>query len=210
LNDAITLLNAEDDQGDNPIQFLGIENKEDADLQVAGSLQSGIFIGSMENLRWVTVVPSKVFNVTIPARNIKYLSFQGGARSGKNIVFYSRISLPVIEARRQPLVLISRNQWRSCSRIDVYFTSLQLGDFIRYRVSGEQQGLTRQLMYAQRLVKIVGQDFILRFFYIRGGDGIGSIDLRFKDFFNKSIEKDENIDDKNLSINEQYREHLNL
>ncbi|AFS24770.1 LifA/Efa1-related large cytotoxin [Chlamydia psittaci] len=210
LNDGITLLSAEDDQGDNPIQILGVENKEDMDLQVSGSLQSGTFIGSMENLRWVTVFPSKVFNVTVPARNIKYLSFQGGAKSGKNIVFYSKITPSVIEARRQPAVLISRNQWKSCNQIDVYFTSLRLGDFIRYRVSGEQQGLTRQLMYAQRLVKIEGRDFILRFFYVRGGDGIGSIDLRFKDFFNKSMEKDKNIDDQDPSINEQYREHLNL
>ncbi|EQM62627.1 cysteine protease, YopT-type domain protein [Chlamydia ibidis 10-1398/6] len=214
LDDAITLLNAEDDQGDNPIQILGLENKEDADLQVSGSLQSGTFIGSMENLRWVTTRPSKVFNVTVPARNIKYLSFQGGEKSGKNIVFYSKIAPSVIEAKQQPTILISRNQWKSCSRIDVYFTSLQLGDFNRYRVSNERVELTRQLMYAQNLVRVDARDFILRFFYVRGGDGIGSIDLRFRDFFSESGENNkdssQNIDEQNLLINERYRDHLNL
>ncbi|WP_349821431.1 LifA/Efa1-related large cytotoxin [Chlamydia abortus] len=206
LDDTITLLNAEDNQGDSPIQILGVENKEDVDLQVSGRLQSGMFIGSMENLRWVTTRPSKVFNVTVPARNIKYLSFQGGEKSGKNIVFYSKIAPSVIEAKKQPTILISRNQWKSCSRIDVYFTSLQLRDFNRYRVSNERVELTRQLMYAQNLVRVDAQDFILRFFYVRGGDGIGSIDLRFKDFFSKS----QNIDEKDLLIDERYRDHLNL
>ncbi|AFS22805.1 hypothetical protein B600_0650 [Chlamydia psittaci VS225] len=140
--------------------------------------------------------------------------FQGGEKSGKNIVFYSTISPAVLEVSIQPKEAIPRSRWKSCSQIDVYWTSLILEDFVRYRVSDETAELSRQLMYAKELVKIERNDFCLRFFYVRGGDGIGSIDLRFKDFFSQTIVKERiasgNTNDYIPLINEKYRDHLEL
>ncbi|ATQ72630.1 LifA/Efa1-related large cytotoxin [Chlamydia psittaci] len=213
LDDAVILLNSEDEES-YPSHILGIENKEEKDFLIFGKLWSGTFMGSMENLRWVTTAPSKAFNVTIPANNIKYLYFQGGEKSGKNIVFYSTISPAVLEVSIQPKEAIPRSRWKSCSQIDVYWTSLILEDFVRYRVSDETAELSRQLMYAKELVKIERNDFCLRFFYVRGGDGIGSIDLRFKDFFSQTIVKERiasgNTNDYIPLINEKYRDHLEL
>ncbi|WP_213357667.1 LifA/Efa1-related large cytotoxin [Chlamydiifrater phoenicopteri] len=212
LDDAVTLLESKED-GDSPIHILGVENKEDAELRIVGKMHSGTFMGSMENSKWAISSPSERFNVTVPPRNIKYLSFQRGPKS-ENVVFYSELESPILEAKKQPETLVSRDQWRSCSRIDVYTTSLILGNFVRYRVSEETDGLSRQLMYAQDLVKIHGRDLIVTLFYIRGGQGVGSVTINFKVFFNTSIKEKldlrKDLDDQIPLINPEYRDHLEL
>ncbi|WP_213318315.1 LifA/Efa1-related large cytotoxin [Chlamydiifrater volucris] len=212
LDDTVTLLEPEK-ENNSLVHILGIENKEETEVQIKGNMYSGTFTGSMENLRWTTTKPSKIFEIIVPPRNIKYLSFQRGRKS-ENIVFYSTIKPSIIEAKKQPMSLISKDQWGACSQINVYYTSLTLGDFRRYRINDETDALSRQLMYAQGLVKIYEQDLIATFFYIRGGRGVGSVILKFKEFFNMSI--GENRDSyKNLNehvplINTKYRDHLDL
>lgn len=212
LDDAVILLESEKGN-DSPVHILGIENKEETEVQIKGNMYSGTFTGSMENSRWTTTKPSKIFEIIVPPRNIKYLSFRRDRKS-ENIVFYSTMKPSIIEASKQPMSLISKDQWQICSQIEVYYTSLTLGDFCRYRINNETDALSRQLMYAQDLVKIQGKDLIVTLFYIRGGRGIGSVTLKFKEFFNVLVEEcsnsHESIGDQVPLINTKYRDHINL
>lgn len=210
LDDAVIVIHPEHHNNET-FQVLGVENKEDAELQVSGTLQEGSFIGIMEEGQWLHETPSEKFNVKVPSHHIKYLSFKSSKNSGENIVFHSIIVPHILEAKTQPSVVITQSQWSSCNRIDIFSTTLILKNFNRYSINNEKQSLTRQLMYAQGLVKRIGRDFNLKFFYIRGEEGIGNIDLRFKDFFIESIEQEELPKSSSEPIiSEEYREHINL
>lgn len=167
--------------------ILGIENKQNIHLELIGKLQAGHVTASMENRRWTIFnIPLKQFNITIPANSIKYLYFTGSQREGGNIVFFSRIAPTSLNIVEKLETIIPQKQWESYEEIHVPPTTLTLQNFQRYRITDESQELTRQLMYVQGLVQIQNQDFILKMFYIRQERGIGTIRLRFVDFFNKT------------------------
>ena len=167
--------------------ILGIENKHSINLEVIGELQSGSVIASMENRRWSFFnTPLKQFNATIPAHSTKYLYFRGNQYDQGNIVFYSRVNPTSLNILEKPETILPQRQWECYEEIHVPPTTLTLQNFQRYQIADEVQELVRQLMYAQGLVRIQNRDFILKMFYIRQERGVGTVRLRFINFFEKS------------------------
>ncbi|WP_375793456.1 LifA/Efa1-related large cytotoxin [Chlamydia sp. 12-01] len=222
LNNTVTLMLSESNKTKEHI--LGVENKGGIDLKIWGTLHAGHIEGAMMHQIWTRFRNSaslKVFDITVPAYSIKYLDFEGSDRSGGNILFNSILESKYLKADIKPKTKFSHNTWRWHDEIQIFSTSLELEDFYRYRIDSETQILSRYLMYSQKLVSIQNRDFILKFFFVREGKGVGAIRFVFKNFFHRNLD---GISEKTLEkeakplmasnphqfIDPSYRDHLEL
>ncbi|BAE81214.1 adherence factor [Chlamydia felis Fe/C-56] len=191
LNNTAVLMLSESRK--NREHILGVENRGEVNLKIWGTLWSGYIKGALpHHLRWIMFKNFrnlKKFDITIRPHHFQYLAFEGSDRSGDNILFHSVLESYPFEAKVKPQTQLSRHHWKYYDEIRVFATSLNLQDFNRYRIASENEALSRQLMYAQGLVSISNRDFILKFFYIREGVGIGAIRLVFKNFFVPSMDE---------------------
>ncbi|MEF9520049.1 LifA/Efa1-related large cytotoxin [Chlamydia crocodili] len=189
LNNAVTLMLSEMQKSKEHV--LGIENRGDVDLTIQGTLYAGHIEEVMTDLRWTMLdylKSMKKFSVKVPAHTIEYIDFRGSDQSGGNVLFYSKVESGFLKADTKPKTTFSHNTWKFYDEIQIYYTSLNLEDFNRYRIASETFALARQIMYAQDLVSIDNRDLILKFFYIREGKGIGSMRLVYKNFFNTYLD----------------------
>lgn len=205
---------------ENEEYILGVENKGDVEVRLVGEMDDGLLKGVMEDQHWHTLPkPESRFNITLPAHSIKYLALLDAIWT--HTVFHTKVEMTPLEAKVRPVTRLSYNQWSFYDEIHVKWTSLELEDFTRYTIADETEALSRQLMYAQGQVAIVDRDFILKFFYVREKEGIGAINLVFKDFFtedmegisSKTLEREAKpilANNPHILINPAYRPYLNL
>ncbi|QVE49097.1 LifA/Efa1-related large cytotoxin [Chlamydia crocodili] len=222
LNNTVTLMLSEVNKTKEHI--LGIENKGGINLKIWGTLHAGHIEGAMMNQIWTrfrNFASLKVFDITVPAYSIKYLDFQGSDKSSGNILFNSILESKYLKADIKPKTKFSHNTWRWYDEVQIFSTSLELEDFYRYRIHSETQELSRYLMYSQKLVSIQNRDFILKFFFVREGKGVGAIRFVFKNFFNgyldgiseRTLEKEAKplmASNPYQFIDPGYRDHLEL
>lgn len=215
LNNTVTLMS----HHNQTTHMLGVENRGDLSLKVLGILQSGQIKGSKSE-NSASGHFSKLLSV--PAHTIKNLSFkeEEGTKS-KNILFYSVLEETFLKATDKPLTIIKRDKWSLYDEIQVFATTLNLQNFLRYHISEETPMLSRLLMYAQKRVSIQNRDLALKFFYVRERSGIGAIRLVFKNFFEESLQgilhgtlerevKPMLAENPNTLIHSSYRNHLEL
>ncbi|WP_143291179.1 DUF3491 domain-containing protein, partial [Chlamydia suis] len=219
LNNTVTLML----HSNKTTHLLGVENRGDLDLKVWGELQFGRIKGAKpENAQWVHFHRLlSEFDITIPSHTIKYLAFQENLTEDKNILFYSQLEKTSLKATDKPLTILPREKWSRYDEIQVFATTLNLENFLRYHIAEETPALSRQLMYAQQRVAIRNRDFLLKLFYIREQTGIGAIGLVFKNFFveslqeilHKTLEREVKpllAENPNRLIDPSYRNHLEL
>ncbi|QHP83352.1 LifA/Efa1-related large cytotoxin [Chlamydia suis] len=219
LNNTVTLML----HSNKTTHLLGVENRGDLDLKVLGELQFGRIKGAKpENAKWVHFYRLlSEFDITIPSHTIKYLAFQENLTEDKNILFYSELEKTSLKATNKPLTILPREKWSRYDEIQVFATTLNLENFLRYHIAEETPALSRQLMYAQQRVAIRNRDFLLKLFYIREQTGIGAIGLVFKNFFvesmqeilHKTLEREVKpllAKNPNRLIDPSYRNHLEL
>ncbi|MFJ1510024.1 LifA/Efa1-related large cytotoxin [Chlamydia crocodili] len=222
LNNTVTLMLSESNKTKEHI--LGVENKGGINLKIWGTLHAGHIEGAMMHQIWTrfrNFASLKVFDITVPAYSIKYLDFRGSDRSGGNILFNSILESKYLKADIKPKTKFSHNTWRWYDEIRIFSTSLELEDFYRHRIDSETQILSQYLMYSQKLVSIQNRDFILKFFFVREGKGVGAIRFVFKNFFNgyldriseRTLEKEAKplmASNPHQFIDSSYRDHLEL
>ncbi|WP_375793455.1 LifA/Efa1-related large cytotoxin [Chlamydia sp. 12-01] len=189
LNNAVTLMLSELHKSKEHV--LGVENRGDVDLTIQGTLYAGHIEEVMTDLKWTMLEQlksMKKFSIKVPAHTIEYIDFRGSDQSGGNVLFYSKVESGFLKADTKPKTTFSHNTWKFYDEIQIYYTSLNLEDFNRYRIASETFALAQQIMYAQDLVNIRNRDLLLKFFYIREGKGIGTMRLVYKNFFNTYLD----------------------
>ncbi|WP_080125417.1 LifA/Efa1-related large cytotoxin [Chlamydia suis] len=184
LNNTVTLMLRELRR--NTEHVLGVENRGSIPLKVDGQMYAGHIKGAMEKRHWYMFphLLSK-FDITVPARSIKYFAFKGSLATNETILFRSYLEPAILEVKNN--TPIDSHIWSQYDEIRVRRTVLTLEGFQVYNVTAATDGLNRQLMYAQNLADIRGRDLALKFFFIRPGSGIGAIRLVFKDLFVESF-----------------------
>ena len=184
LNNTVTLMLRELRR--NTEYVLGVENRGGINLKVDGQMYAGHIKGAMEKRHWYMFphLLSK-FDITVPARSIKYFAFKGSLATNETILFRSYLEPAILEVKND--TPINSHIWSQYDEIRVSRTVLTLEGFQVYNVTAATDGLNRQLMYAQNLADIRGRDLALKFFFIRPGSGIGAIRLVFKDLFVESF-----------------------
>ncbi|WP_080122933.1 LifA/Efa1-related large cytotoxin [Chlamydia suis] len=186
LNNTVTLMLRELRR--NTEHVLGVENRGSIPLKVDGQMYAGHIKGAMEKRHWYMFphLLSK-FDITVPARSIKYFAFKGSLATNETILFRSYLEPAILEVKNN--TPIDSHIWSQYDEIRVRTAVLTLEGFQVYNVTAATDGLNRQLMYAQNLADIRGRDLALKFFFIRPGSGIGAIRLVFKDLFVESFGK---------------------
>ncbi|QYC86929.1 LifA/Efa1-related large cytotoxin [Chlamydia suis] len=184
LNNTVTLMLRQLRR--NTEHVLGVENRGSIPLKVNGQMYAGHIKGAMEKRHWYMFphLLSK-FDITVPARSIKYFAFKGSLATNETILFRSYLEPAILEVKNN--TPINSHIWSQYDEIRVRTTVLTLEGFQVYNVTAATDGLNRQLMYAQNLAHIRGRDLSLKFFFIRPGSGIGAIQLVFKDLFVESF-----------------------
>ncbi|WP_080125982.1 LifA/Efa1-related large cytotoxin [Chlamydia suis] len=184
LNNTVTLMLRELRR--NTEHVLGVENRGSIPLKVDGQMYAGHIKGAMEKRHWYMFphLLSK-FDITVPARSIKYFAFKGSLATNETILFRSYLEPAILEVKNN--TPIDSHIWSQYDEIRVRTAVLTLEGFQVYNVTAATDGLNRQLMYAQNLADIRGRDLALKFFFIRPGSGIGAIRLVFKDLFVESF-----------------------
>jgi cysteine protease domain, YopT-type len=188
--------------------ILGVENRDSINRKVHGQLYAGFITHTIENRHWYTLQPNLVeFDITVPAKSIKYFVFRG------RLLFRSYLEPKTLEVRSG--TPIDFHVWSQYDKIHVHATTLKLEKFQVYNVTTATDALNRYLMYAQNLAYIYGRDFVLKFFFIRSGTGIGAIQLVFKDLFKDSFGTEKTLGKEAKSttplysiINPSYKDHL--
>ena len=225
LNNTVVLMLSEKKRNNEHV-FV-IENNEDVDIKMTGRIQSGHVTGAYKKDLKSKVLFKKnliEFGITTPAHQAKYLIFTDNDKNtdtGENILFFSRLDSKILYANQKPTSQYPYREWKSYDEIHVASTSLYLEDFIRYSIESETEELSRQLMYAQGLLKIQNRDLLLKLFYVRQTAGIGSVLITFKNFFaedlsqisQKTWEKEAKpliASNAQTLINPEYRDHLDL
>ncbi|WP_080127053.1 LifA/Efa1-related large cytotoxin [Chlamydia suis] len=186
LNNTVTLMPRQLRR--NTEYVLGVENRGGINLKVDGQMYAGHIKGAMEKRHWYMFprLLSK-FDITVPARSIKYFAFKGSLATNETILFRSYLEPAILEVKNN--TPINSHIWSQYDEIRVRTAVLTLEGFQVYNVTAATDGLNRQLMYAQNLADIRGRDLALKFFFIRPGSGIGAIRLVFKDLFVESFGK---------------------
>ena len=204
-----------------------IENSEDVDIKMVGKIQSGHVTGAYKKDLKSKIIFTKnlvEFGITTPAHQSQYLIFTDNDKNtdiGTNILFFSRLDPKILYAKQKQIAQFSYREWKLYDEIYVFSTSLYLEDFIRYSIEDETEELSRQLMYAQGLLKVQNRDLLLKVFYVRQTAGIGSILITFKNFFVENMSEISQqtweyeakpliVPKFHSLINPAYRDHLDV